>query len=175
MIISDMDMIAQDMVCIAERADGKGKVEGYYFCLHHNDGRKHLHHLIIPLEADLSRGTPLDQIQVEVVPESITLKALEPQPPKHIHEEYPEHDWERKKDRSIDEFAMESDFHNGPRCKRCYDTFCVHCVPDGYETHKPCIIDEDRCPKCGNKLFPPFGKARKITYCANCGQAVKWE
>ena len=103
------------------------------------------------------------------------LKALEPQPPKHIHEEYPEHDWERKKDRSIDEFAMESDFHNGPRCKRCYDTFCVHCVPDGYETHKPCIIDEDRCPKCGNKLFPPFGKARKITYCANCGQAVKWE
>lgn len=75
---SDMDMIAQDMVCIAERADGKGKVEGYYFCLHHNDGRKHLHHLIIPLEADLSRGTQLDQIQVEVVPESITLKAQEP-------------------------------------------------------------------------------------------------
>ena len=78
MIISDMDMIAQDMVCIAERADGKGKVEGYYFCLHHNDGRTHLHHLIIPLEAGLSRGTPLDQIQVEVVPESITLKAQEP-------------------------------------------------------------------------------------------------
>lgn len=103
------------------------------------------------------------------------LKALEPQPPKHIHEEYPEHDWEREKDGSIDEFAMESDFHNGPRCKRCYDTFCVHCEPDGYETHKPCIIDEDRCPKCGNKLFPPFGKARKITYCANCGQAVKWD
>lgn len=78
---SDMDMIAQDMVCIAERADGKGKVEGYYFCLHHNDGRTHLHHLIIPLEADLSRGTPLDQIQVEVVPESITLKAQEPMAP----------------------------------------------------------------------------------------------
>lgn len=75
---SDMDMIAQDMVCIAERADGKGKVEGYYFCLHHNDGRTHLHHLIIPLEADLSRGKPLDQIQAEVVPESITLKAHEP-------------------------------------------------------------------------------------------------
>ena len=75
---SDMDMIAQDMLCIAERADGKGKMEGYYFCMHHNDGRKHLHHFIIPLEADLSRGTPLDQIQVEVVPTSITLKASEP-------------------------------------------------------------------------------------------------
>lgn len=75
---SDIDMIAQDMVCIAERADGKGKVEGYYFCLHHNDGRKHLHHLIIPLEVDLSKGTPLDEIQVEIKPESITLKALEP-------------------------------------------------------------------------------------------------
>lgn len=102
------------------------------------------------------------------------LKTQEPQPPKHIHEEYPEHDWERKKDGSIDEFAIESGFHNGPRCKRCNDSFCVHCEPDGYETHKPCIVDEDRCPECGRELFPPWGKARKITYCMDCGQAVKW-
>lgn len=103
------------------------------------------------------------------------LKALEPQPPKHIHEEYPEHDWVREKDGSIDEFAMEGGFHNGPRCKRCNDSFCVHCEPDGYETHKPCIVDEDRCPKCGKELFSPWGKTQKITYCMDCGQAVKWD
>jgi len=103
------------------------------------------------------------------------LKAQEPQPPKHIHEEYPEHDWERNKDGSIDEFAMDGDFHNGPCCKRCHDSFCIFCEPDGYETHKPCIVDEDRCPKCGNKLFKPWNKARKITYCMDCGQAVKWK
>ena len=103
------------------------------------------------------------------------LKTQEPEPPKHIHKEYPEHDWERNKDGSIDEFAVASDFHNGPRCKRCYDSFCVHCEPDGYETHKPCIVDEDRCPKCGNELFPPWDQARKITYCMDCGQAVKWK
>lgn len=28
----------------------------------------------------------------------------------HIHEEYPEHDWEREEDGSIDEFAMEYDY-----------------------------------------------------------------
>lgn len=103
------------------------------------------------------------------------LKTQEPQPPKHIHEEYPEHDWGREKDGSIDEFALENGFHNGPRCKRCNDSFCVHCEPNGYETHKPCIVDEDRCPKCGNMIFSPWSKAQKITYCIDCGQAVKWE
>lgn len=71
-------MKPEELICKAQRKDNGEWIEGFYFCLHHNDGRTHLHHLIIPLEADLSRGTPLDQIQVEVVPESITLKALQP-------------------------------------------------------------------------------------------------
>lgn len=72
-------MKPEELICKAQRKDNGEWIEGFYFCLHHNDGRTHLHHLIIPLEVDLSRGTPLDQIQVEVVPESITLKAQEPQ------------------------------------------------------------------------------------------------
>ena len=71
-------MKVTDLICKARRKDNGELVEGFYFCLHHNDGRTHLHHLIIPLEADLSKGTPLDQIQVEVTPESIMLKAQEP-------------------------------------------------------------------------------------------------
>ena len=73
-----MNVRVKELVCKARRKDNDEWVEGFYFCLHHNDGRTHLHHLIIPLEADLSKGTPIDKIQVEVVPESITLKAQEP-------------------------------------------------------------------------------------------------
>jgi uncharacterized phage protein (TIGR01671 family) len=40
-------------------------VEGFYFCMTHTDGR-HTHHFIIPLGADLSLGTPVEKIQVEV-------------------------------------------------------------------------------------------------------------
>lgn len=40
-------------------------MEGFYFCMTHTDGR-HTHHFIIPLGADLSLGTPVEKIQVEV-------------------------------------------------------------------------------------------------------------
>ena len=45
-------------------------VEGFYFCMTHPDGR-HTHHFIIPLGADLSLGTPVEKIQVEVDPDTI--------------------------------------------------------------------------------------------------------
>ena len=45
-------------------------VEGYYFCMGHNDGR-HVHHFIIPLGADLSKGRAIDDIQVEVDPSTL--------------------------------------------------------------------------------------------------------
>lgn len=40
-------------------------VEGYYSCMVHTDGR-HSHHFIIPLGTDLSIGTPIEKIQVEI-------------------------------------------------------------------------------------------------------------
>ena len=49
----------------AKRKDNGEWVEGFYFCMTHTDGR-HTHHFIIPLGADLSRGTPVEKIQVEV-------------------------------------------------------------------------------------------------------------
>lgn len=49
----------------AKRKDKGEWVEGFYFCMTHTDGR-HTHHFIIPLGADLSLGTPVEKIQVEV-------------------------------------------------------------------------------------------------------------
>lgn len=49
----------------AKRIDNGEWVEGFYFCMTHTDGR-HTHHFIIPLGADLSLGTPIEKIQVEV-------------------------------------------------------------------------------------------------------------
>lgn len=49
----------------AKRIDNGEWVEGHYFCMIHNDGR-HDHHFIIPLGTDLSLGTPIEKIQVEV-------------------------------------------------------------------------------------------------------------
>lgn len=53
-----------------KRAENGEWVEGFYFCMTHPDGR-HTHHFIIPLGADLSLGTPVEKIQVEVDPDTI--------------------------------------------------------------------------------------------------------
>ena len=82
--------------------------------------------------------------------------------------EWPEHDWIRECDdwleaedyedlltqnspeerakSSIDDFAYESGYCNGPRCARCGEEFCKHCEPDRWESVEngepdgPCII-----------------------------------
>lgn len=86
----------------------------------------------------------------------------------HIHEEYPEHDWVRNEDGSIDTFAMAYDYHNGPRCKRCYHSFCEDCNPDGYND-TPCIVDYYKCPICGKKLNI------HQKFCCECGTKLEWE
>lgn len=54
----------------AKRTDNGEWVEGFYFCMTHPDGR-HMHHFIIPLGADLSFGTTIEKIQVEIDPSTI--------------------------------------------------------------------------------------------------------
>ena len=48
-----------------KRKDNGEWVEGFYFCMVHDDG-SHVHHFIMPLGADLSLGTPIEKIQVEI-------------------------------------------------------------------------------------------------------------
>jgi len=53
---------------------------------------------------------------------------------------YPEHDWQREEDGSIDIFGMDADFHNGPACIRCGYCYCHHCTPPekGDKEQLPC-------------------------------------
>lgn len=99
------------------------------------------------------------------------LKEQEPKPPIHIHEEYPEHDWETDENGNIDEWAMSYEIHNGPACERCGYSFCMHCKPNGWN-EEPCVIDYYQCPKCRERIHKG---GKNIEYCVNCGQAVKWE
>lgn len=57
-------------LCRGKRTYNGEWVEGFYFCMIHPDGR-HTHHFIIPLGTDLSLGTPIEKIQVEVDPSTI--------------------------------------------------------------------------------------------------------
>ena len=82
--------------------------------------------------------------------------------------EWPEHDWIRECDdwleatdyedmltqntpeerakSSIDEWAYECGYCNGPRCARCGEEFCIHCEEDRWDKVKagepdgPCVI-----------------------------------
>ena len=49
----------------AKRIDNGEWVEGFYFCMVHDDYR-HIHHFIMPVGIDLSLGTPIEKIQVEI-------------------------------------------------------------------------------------------------------------
>ena len=89
--------------------------------------------------------------------------------PIHIHEEYPEHDWRLTDEGEIDTFASEEGFHNGPLCKRCYHSFCVHCNPDGYTDELPCTVDEWKCPTCEKRLYT--GQH----FCDDCGTKIDWD
>jgi hypothetical protein len=55
------------------------------------------------------------------------------------------HDFVRDEYGNIDIFAYEwGDYHNGPACKRCEDSWCGHCEPEK--------MDEE-CPSGQQELF----------------------
>lgn len=91
-----------------------------------------------------------------------------PKKPKHIHEEYEKHQWKKKENGEVDDWAWGSGFCNGVVCERCGESICVHCNPD-YDD-EPCIVDKDVCPTCGNVVYRYENKK----YCGECGQALKW-
>ncbi len=105
-------------------------------------------------------------------PLRMAIAALEKQEGKKavwIEEVYERHDWQMCKNGAIDDFAMESGYHNGPFCKRCFYSFCVHCVQDvEAELNKPCDCSHYECPACRNYV----SKNTKI--CPKCGQRIDW-
>ena len=49
-----------------KRIDNGEWVYGFYFCMYHDDDKKHLHHFIIPLNVPIPKDKPIGEIQVEV-------------------------------------------------------------------------------------------------------------
>ena len=54
----------------AKRMDNGEWVEGFYLCVAHDDGR-HIHHFISTLGISLNLSTPIENIQVEVDPNTL--------------------------------------------------------------------------------------------------------
>ena len=48
------------------------------------------------------------------------------------------HEWIKKGNGEVDDFAASSGFCNGPMCRLCGFSFCQHCEPEGYE--------DENCP-----------------------------
>lgn len=63
----DINMLS---ICRGKRIDNKEWVIGFYFSMVHEDGR-HIHHFIMPFGTDISLGTPIENIQVEIIPETV--------------------------------------------------------------------------------------------------------
>ncbi|MCU7522727.1 MAG: hypothetical protein HF308_19150 [Ignavibacteria bacterium] len=55
----------------AKRKDNGEWVYGAYFCIHHDDGRTHLHHFIIPENVPIPKDKPIGEIQVEIDPKTL--------------------------------------------------------------------------------------------------------
>lgn len=100
-------------LCKAKRIDNGEWVKGYCFCMVHTDGR-HARHFIIPLGADLSLGTPIEKIQVEIDPSTIC---------KCTEKEYMD-----------GEIAYEGDIYENPECGIIfvlkYGTYEAYCPAD---------------------------------------------
>ena len=99
----------------------------------------------------------------------LSIEALEKQIPKKpslVHKTYQKHDWKLDISGEIDTWAWESDFHNGPTCKRCHYSPCEYCDPDYDEG--VCEINRSHCPICNKIVFNP------TKFCSDCGQALDW-
>jgi hypothetical protein len=55
----------------AKRKDNGEWIKGFYFCIHHDDHRKHLHHFIIPENIPLPKDRTIGEVQVEIIPETL--------------------------------------------------------------------------------------------------------
>lgn len=66
--MSDLNIMG---LCRGKRVDNNEWVYGFYFCIHHNDDRNHLHHFIIPLNVPIPKDVSIGKIQIEVDPNTI--------------------------------------------------------------------------------------------------------
>ena len=77
-----------------------------------------------------------------------------------------EHMW-RKFEGSIDEYAWESGYHNGPVCELCGEHTCINCNPDWEKDE--CAVESYRCSECNHHV------KEKTELCPNCGADMRGE
>lgn len=73
------------------------------------------------------------------------------------------HNWAKNEDGSIDEFAWEQGYHNGPVCQNCYYSYCINCDEAEEVDKVPCETTEYVCPNCGKFV------STDDHFCSNCG------
>lgn len=59
------------------------------------------------------------------------------------------HDFYLDEDGEIDVWYVEYDYHNGPGCRACVDSWCMHCLGD--KRYKELL--EEECPDREPGLF----------------------
>lgn len=99
----------------------------------------------------------------------VAIKALEKQiakKPKHTYIKHGKHTWKKGENGEIDDFAWDSDCHNGVVCEVCGKAVCVYCNPD-YMKLDDCEEEYWNCASCGKKVY------RNAKYC-DCGQKIDW-
>lgn len=72
------------------------------------------------------------------------------------------HKWLLREDGTINEFAFNQGFCNGPVCEICGSGVCVHCNPDWKQSK--CDDEHFECSECGE--ISEYGKEK---FCPECG------
>lgn len=129
------------------------------------------------IQADSARASAMMTKSIQLLDNyieacSMAIEALEKQIPKKpifVEEVYDHHEW-RKDGDEIDMWALDNDYHNGPVCERCGETFCIHCYADVIDEKLNEKCDNSRyiCPACGKEVYKSF------TICTKCGQKIDW-
>lgn len=124
----------------AKRIDNGELVYGAYVTMHHNDGRTHTHHFIIPDGSDLSYGVKVEDILVEVDGESVC--QFTGQKDKNGEER----ETEQEKQNAKTPYYEGDGYYDG---EIVYDTWiCPNCGEHyevGYDNYK-------YCPECGQHI-----------------------
>ena len=67
------------------------------------------------------------------------------------------HVLKRDEDGEVDNWVMDWDYHNGPGCVNCHDSWCHHCE----DTIKPCIGKEAYEAQQKAKRFAQYMKLKE--------------
>lgn len=78
------------------------------------------------------------------------------------------HLWYKDEGGNVDEWRVDVGFHNGPQCRVCGESFCMHCNPGWAD--EECRIGHYLCSECGETSTDAHE-----SYCPNCGARMDGE